>query len=563
MSTQAVTDSRAGYSLRSYQEEGVSRALAELFDHRTTLVSWPTGAGKTVLMAKIAEVFVRAGQRVLVLAHRQELIDQARDKISRWTGLPIGIEKASQKARRSGGIATRSWLLANQPVVVASIQSIGQAKRLASFPADEFGLVLVDEAHHAVAATWRRVLDHFADAKVLGVTATPDRTDDKALGQIFESVAHVYDLRQAIADGHLVPILQHEVQVHGLDYSKVRRTAGDLNQGDLEKVMIEERTVQAVANPIFELSGDRPTLTFATSVEHARLIADQFNRRAAAAGNLWKRAEWLSGESSRFDRADKLGAFARGGYQHLVGCALFTEGFDEPRVACVAIARPTSSRSLYTQMVGRGTRLCPEAGKRDVLVLDLVGNAGKHSLISAVDIFAGDMTPLEQAEAAELKAANPGMRADELADLARAKAAERAEFERRMELRRKIIAQTAHEARLVDPFGCLEIAAPKSGRPGTAAATDSQINLLRKLGFPVDGTGFDKAQAGRVINELMTRRRSNLASYKQCRTLGKYGVSAAKLTFNQASALIDRIAQNGWKKPADMTPPERIPGEEG
>lgn len=543
-------------TLHPFQADGLRNVLAALETQRTALVVWPTGCGKTVLMAHLAEVFARERrQRVLLLAHREELLAQAKDKIKRWTSLAIGLERAQSRAIRTGGMVTREWSFGTEPVVVASVQTISNVNRLSTWAPDEFGLVMVDEAHHSLADTYHRVIEHFTGAKVVGVTATPDRGDELALGQVYESVAHSYGIREAIDDGYLVPIRQHAVYVEGLDFSKVRKTAGDLNAGDLDKIMQEEEHLHAVANPIFELSEDRPTLTFATSVEHARLLAEQINRRAGE--NRKKRAEWLSGETDPIRRATTLMKFAQGEFQHLVGCALFLEGFDEPSISCVAMARPTGSRALYAQAIGRGTRLSPQTGKADLLVLDFVGNAGKHTLISPVDIFAGDMTAPIRAEVDKLRKENPGMAVRDLLTLAEQRAAEEAVFQARMRERKNIIAGTVHRTQQINPFGVLNVE-PKRGRPGTPPASDRQIAALEKWGFPVPKDGLDRAQAGRVMDALVKRREAGLCSYKQAALLTKHGIDATRVSFEEASRMIDRIAKNGWRAPADLV---REPGE--
>lgn len=438
-------------ALRPYQTAAISAALAALEVQRSALIVHATGCGKTVLMAHLAEAFAKRGQRVLVIAHREELLIQARTKISAWTGLKIGMERAGEKAKRTTAAASRDFIHLHQPIVVASIQTLSQPNRLATWAPDEFGLVMVDESHHALAGSYLRVLEHFAGAKVIGVTATPDRGDDLALGQVFESVAHSYGIREAIDDGFLSPIRQHAVIVEGLDFSKCRTTAGDLNGGDLDRIMREEEHLHAVADPIFQLAGDRPTLTFASSVEHATLLADQLNRRAGGE-NTPKSARALSGETPAEERASTLVAFSRGEFQHLVNCALFLEGYDEPRISCVAVARPTKSRALYAQMLGRGTRLSPETGKADCLVIDFVGNAGRHSLISPLDIFEGDMTPPEREAAEEIRKECPGVTMEELLERAKAKVAAEEAHKLFLLNRAKVLAEAIMHTREVDAF---------------------------------------------------------------------------------------------------------------
>ena len=345
-------------ALRPYQDEGVAAALRELEAHRSTIVVWPTGAGKTVLFARVAAAFAARGQRTLFLAHREELIRQAVEKLAVWApDLRIDVEMAESRATVHG--------LFGSSVVVASVQSITRQARLTRFPRDWFGLVVVDECHHATAASYHTILDHFAAARVLGVTATPDRGDETALGLVFESVAHVVEIRDAIESGWLCPVRQKAVIVDGLDLSRVRTTAGDLNEGDLERVLTEEEPLHRIAQPIVELAGTRKTLVFCATVEHARQMSEMIARYAAEAGR--GRSTYLHGGSDDLTRSGTLREFAQGGpVQYLCNCALFTEGFDAPHIECVAVARPTKSRAFYSQCLDARTEVLTERGWRGI-----------------------------------------------------------------------------------------------------------------------------------------------------------------------------------------------------
>ena len=238
--------------LRPYQVEAVERILLDLDRVRSTLLVCPTGTGKTQIFSEVARRWRPRG-RVLVLAHRDELIEQAKTRMEQF-GLQVKIEKADLCAARD---------LAGTDVVVASVQTLAHESRRLAYNPSTFGLLIVDEAHHAPAPSYRNIIGYFSGARVLGVTATPDRGDEIALGNIFESVAFEYDLRDAIDEGWLVPIRQKAVTVQGLDLSHVRTTAGDLNDGDLDRVLTEEQTLHGMVGPTVELAGHRPTLIFA------------------------------------------------------------------------------------------------------------------------------------------------------------------------------------------------------------------------------------------------------------------------------------------------------------
>jgi superfamily II DNA or RNA helicase len=510
-------------SLRPYQVEaveGVERALA---DHRSTLLVLPTGTGKTVVFAELVRRVVTRGGRALVIAHREELIRQAVDKLSSFAGVQARVEMGDERAGEG---------LFRPAVVVASIQTLARPQRRAQFPGDAFALVVVDEAHHAPSASYREVLDHFASAKVLGVTATPDRGDGAAMRTVFESVAYVYEIRDAIEQGFLVPIRQKAVRVEGLDLSRVRTTAGDLNEGDLEAVLTEERNLHGVVTPTLELAGARPTIVFGTSIAHAHALADVFNRYRPGA------ARAVDGQMDRGARAETLAAFATGEFQFLANCALLTEGVDIPSVACVAMARPTKSRALYAQAVGRGTRLHP--GKRDLLIIDFEGNAGKHALVCGLDILDGREDVEVSERAKELLEEDPQLTLiDALDEAARQVAAQR---------RKKVIAKARYQAVDVSPFEIL--GAPSTpGRWEGIEATPGQRKFLEGAG--ISAAEIDKGQASALIEAIAKRRAAGLCTFKQARLLAKHGLNP-DVSFARANEVIARLAANRWRLPPEL-----------
>src|SRR5512133_289536 len=244
--------------LRPYQSAASDAIFKEWQENDSTLVVMPTGGGKTVLFADvIRRVFPR---RALVIAHREELIFQARDKIQRVTGLTADVEMGDYRAE--GGLFEQAR------VIVSTIQtqcSGGDGGgRMSKFDPHRFGVLIIDEAHHATSPSYRRVIDYYRTnpaLKVLGVTATPDRADEEALGQVFQSVAFDYEVLDAIHDGWLVPIEQQMVHVEGLDYSSIRTTAGDLNGGDLAAVLEAEKNLQQMASASLALIKQREALS--------------------------------------------------------------------------------------------------------------------------------------------------------------------------------------------------------------------------------------------------------------------------------------------------------------
>ena len=510
-------------TLRDYQRAAVEAVERELSTVRSTLIVMPTGTGKTIVFSELIRRWNASGRgRVLVLAHREELLEQACAKIAAVTGIAPEIEKAERHAGPDAAI------------VVASVQTLAIDRRRQAFPPGAFSLIIVDEAHHAPAASYRAILDHFATAKILGCTATPDRCDGAAMGDVFQSVAFTYRLRDAIDEKYLVPIRQRAVHVAGLDLSTVRTVAGDLDAGDLEEIMLREDLLHQVAAPLVELAGERPTLVFASGVEHAHKLAEVIARHGRG-------ALALDGSTPADERRAALRDFREGQINVLVNCALFTEGFDEPTIACVAVARPTKSRALYAQMIGRGTRLAP--GKPDLIVLDFSGNAGKHSLVSAADILAGNEDAAVLARARKL-AHDGELPVHEALDLAREQIA--------AEQRAKVIAQARFETTEIDPFNALAVlgaAAPRATWWAAEPLTEKQAALLDRSG--IDHANMSKGTASALIDSIIDRQRRGLCTYKQARLLARHGLDP-DVSFAQASAWITVLARNRWCVPASL-----------
>jgi superfamily II DNA or RNA helicase len=527
----------------------------------------PTGGGKTILFADvIRRMFPR---RALVLAHREELIFQARDKIQRVTGLQADVEMGEYRAE--------SGLFDAARVIVSTIQtqcSGGDGGgRMGKFDPQRFGLLIIDEAHHATSQSYRRVIDYYRTnpaLKVLGVTATPDRTDEEALGQVFQSVAFDYDVLDAINDGWLVPIEQQLVHVEGLDYSSIRTTAGDLNGGDLAAVLEAEKNLQQMASASLQIIGRRRALVFTASVKAAEMMAEILNRHRPGM------ASWVCGKTDREERRRILADFAAGKVQVVCNCGVLTEGFDDPGVEVVIMGRPTKSRSLYSQMVGRSTRPLPgvvdgpetaearlaaiaASAKPSCLVVDFVGNAGRHKLITSADILGGEVSEeaMELALARTLKAGGPVNMTEALAeaeqDLKQREQARLAEAARRAQL----VATARFTTQAVDPFDVLSLGPVKArGGDSERQLTEKQRSLLAKQGINPDNVTF--SQGKELVAEIFRRWDGKLCSFKQAKVLRKYGYSA-EVSFAEASATIDALAKNGWVRPGGKVPPKGDP----
>lgn len=339
--------------LRPYQQEAKD-AIFEQWDNgvKKTLLVLPTGCGKTVVFAKVTEDCVRQGNRVLILAHRGELLDQAADKLMKTTGLGCALEKAENTC-------LGSWFR----VVVGSVQTLMRQKRLDQFPEDFFDTIIIDEAHHCISDSYQKVLKHFPDAQILGVTATPDRGDMQNLGQFFESLAYEYTLPKAIKEGYLTPIKALTIPLK-IDMSSVSVQAGDFKASDIGTAL--DPYLEGIAEEMKKYCSDKKTVVFLPLVKTSQKFRDLLNEHGFQAAEV-------NGNSQ--DRAEILADFETGKYNVLCNSMLLTEGWDCPSVDCIVVLRPTKVRSLYCQMVGRGTRLFP--GKDHLLVLMSKVNLGK------------------------------------------------------------------------------------------------------------------------------------------------------------------------------------------
>ena len=357
------------FTLRGYQEDALAAiAAANERGIRRQLLVMPTGAGKTVVFSHLV---YRMGCRTLILAHRDELIAQAVDKLRRTLGrdASIGVVKADRNETGAD-------------VLVGSIQTVSIPRRLAQLPKD-LGLLIVDEAHHAAAESYKRVLmglGCFApDGPLLvGVTATPDRGDKKRIGNtIFEAQVFSITMLELIEQGHLCDVQARRVKLK-FNLRNVRRVGGDLDGEDLSNQMIKAGAIPSIVEAYRAYGDGRKALVFTPTVRMAHEIAMQ----ARAAGIP---AEAIDGTTPEAERRQVIRNLASGVTTMVANCAVLTEGFDEPSVSCLIMARPTESRPLFVQMLGRGMRTHP--GKRDCLVIDVVGNAGNHDVVSIPDVF--------------------------------------------------------------------------------------------------------------------------------------------------------------------------------
>lgn len=517
--------------LRTYQQEARTAIHKQWYEgHRRTLLVLPTGTGKTVVFAKIVEDQVKTGDRVLILAHRGELLDQAADKLERVTGLKCAVEKAEQSC-------LDSWYR----VTVGSVQSLQQERRLARFPADYFGTIIIDEAHHAITDGYRRILDHFEDAKVLGVTATPDRGDMRDLGEVFDSLAYEYTLAQAIKEKHLVPIKALTVPLK-LDISAVGTQAGDFKPGELDTAL--DPYLRQIAAEMAQTCPERKIVVFLPLIRTSKKFCKILHEYGF-------RAIEVNGNSE--DRAQIIRDFADGVFNVICNSMLLTEGWDCPDVDCVVVLRPTKVRSLYCQMIGRGTR--PAPGKSDLLILDFLWHTARHelcrpaALIAKTDDVARKMTEAiaENGGAVDLTEAEAQAETDVAEEREAALAAKLKEMRTR---KRKLVDPLQYQVSILDreldymPTFAHEMTPP----------TDKQRQTLEKFGIFPDGIETSGA-AARLIGMLIDRSGKGLTTPRQIRFLESKGFEhVGTWQFEAAKKLIDRIAGNGWRVPYDINP---------
>ncbi len=523
--------------LRAYQQEAKDAIRKEwAVGARKTLLVLPTGCGKTIVFADLAKDLVKEGERVLILAHRQELLTQAAEKIAAATGLGCAVEKAES-----------SCLNSFYQITVGSVQSLMRPKRLEKFSAEYFDTIIIDEAHHCLSDSYRRVLEHFCKAKVLGVTATPDRGDMRNLGQFFETLAYEYTLPKAIREGYLSPMSALTVPLR-MDLSGVGVQAGDLRNADIATVL--DPYLEEIAVNMQKYCVQRKTVVFLPLVATSRKFMHILNEKG------FKAAE-VNGESS--DRAEILKDFAENKYNVLCNSMLLTEGWDCPDVNCVVVLRPTKVRSLYTQMVGRGTRLAP--GKTELLILDFLWHTKTHELCHPASLIcespnvARKMTEnlKDCAYPVDIEAAEKQASEDVVADRERALAEKLSEKKHgKLEfvdpLQFEMSIQAEDLSSYVPAFGWE--AAPPS---------DEQIRLLKKFGINPDEVECS-GKASLLINKLKKRQVEGLSRPKQIRLLERRGFEhVGSWSFDAANKMIARLSANGWRIPKGINPKTYVP----
>lgn len=444
------------------------------------------------------------------------------------SGLTTAMEKAEQSC-------IGKW----DRIIVGSVQTLCRDSRLALFSKSYFDTIIIDEAHHALSSSYQAILNYFDTADILGVTATPDRSDMQNLGMVFDSLAYEYTLRDAISSGYLVKI---QVQTLPLliDFTNVKITAGDFQAGDIGRVL--DPYLEQIADTLLGYK-DRKIVVFLPLIETSQKFCKMLIERGFNAAEV-------NGNSK--DRNEITENFANGKYNVLCNSMLLTEGWDCPSVDCVIVLRPTKSRALYTQMIGRGTRLCE--GKDHLLVLDFLWHYEKHSLcrpahlIAKSDDVAIKMTEILETSSMGLEEAEKEAERDVLA-------------EREAALAKELAAMRKKKAKLVDPLQFefsikaedLTHYVPTFGWQ-VSSITDKQKKTIEDFGLNPD-TIEDAGKASMLIDRLRKRKVEGLSTPKQIRFLENKGFkNVGTWTNTQASNMISRISASGWRIPKGVKP---------
>lgn len=417
-----------------------------------------------------------------------------------------------------------------------------------TFPNNYFDTIIIDEAHHCVSDSYQRILQYFSDADVLGVTATPERSDLRNLGTFFDSLAYEYRITQAIKQGYLCKIKALTIPLK-LDLSGVGIAAGDYKAGEVGTAL--DPYLDQIADQMAEHCMDRKTVVFLPLIATSQKFRDILEKRGF-------RAAEVNGDSE--DRAEILADFEAGKYNVLCNSMLLTEGWDCPSVDCIVVLRPTKVRGLYCQMVGRGTRLYP--GKDHLLLLDFLWMTEKHELCRPASLICDSADVAEQMTKILEENAGEEMELEETEK----KASEDVVAQREEALAKELAAMRTRKRKLVDPLQ-FEMSIQAEDLSGyvpsfgweMAPASDKQKQALEKYGIYSDDIE-NAGKAAKILDRLHARRMEGLTTPKQIRFLENKGFKhVGTWQFDEARRMIDRIAGNGWRIPQGIYPVEYIP----
>jgi len=525
---------------RWYQQSAKDATLEALKENDSTLIHMATGTGKTITSGLVIGDFVERGQRALFLAHRGFLVKQAY-KVFQSFGFETAIEMGRDDALEY------TAMFGPPNVVVGSVQSL-QADRLLRWAPDFFHVAFVDEAHHALADTYIKTLNHFSCAKRVGITATPSRGDGRNLGALFSTTAFTYGLTQAISDRVLCPVTVRICPLK-IDLRGIRTTGGDFNLGELEERIGPK--IEQIARVFAAEFGSRPAVCFTPDVGSAAFLAETLtalgvpSKYVAGSGGEWGMNRVVSTAICE--------EFDAGGFQCIVCCDLLKEGWDSPRVEAVGIARPTLQNTAYIQMAGRGTRQSFATGKYDLLIVDLDWQTDEDvkDLCSSVDLFDdGSIDPDVMATARQIAQE----RATDFDPQDIIEEAERICSTRRKFCVRLTGKEPEYAAYELTPTGInkiLDLGLKKkhdfdSSKFRPNPASEAQLYRLHMMGVRTP-EGLSKWGASKMISKLEKRSQMGLATPGQVQTMMAKGVPpdiARALKGKDASEAITQLSRN-------------------
>lgn len=495
-----------------FQALALDKIWTAFDEFQRVLLVAPTGSGKTIIFAKCAE---KVEGRSLILAARDELVQQAVDKLRFATGIEAEVEKAERRASLDAR------------VVVGSVATLMRRNRRDHFPKDHFKLIVVDEAHHALADSYQFILNYF-EAKVLGVTATPGRGDKKNLGKFFQTIAHEIGLLELIKKGYLSRITIKTVPIK-IDLNGVDVVDGDYDKDQLDSTITPY--LRAIAEEVAVNACFRRTLVFLPLIKTSVAFVE-------ICRGMGLRAEHIDGNSE--DRNQKLSRFARGEFDILSNAMLLIEGYDCPPIDCIVPLRPTRMNGLYCQMVGRGTRIT--LGKDELLLLDFLWLHEQHQLARPAHLIAGN-----DRIAQEISNVSADGKARDMFDLEREAIVNLdAQLQREATLREGLKENQHKQRRLIDAFEfCVsmkdvETAEYEPSMPWEfSAPTDPQKKVLKRIGIDPDSIKT-KGHASKILDRIFQRSNLKLATPKQLALLRKHGHPAPETaTFKEAGEFLD------------------------
>ena len=549
--------------LRDYQLEIRIALEAALDEDGSTLLVAPTGTGKTVTYADMARREIDRGRgRVMVCVNNDILVAQTA-RMLRSFGLHVAIEKAEQRA-------DTHWFKA--PVVLTTWQTqiAGRDgyRRMQGFDPMAFSLLVIDEAHHAVAPAYKEIIRYYdqnPNLHRLGATATPNRADERALVPgAFATVGYHLKLMKSIDDGWLVEPNNVQPVIKGYDISGCHVSQGELKPSELAQTLEDETPLYGMAAGTFKYAGDRRTLVFTLRVKQARLFSEMLNRMRANC------ARYISGQTPTDERTVIIADYRAGRFQYLVNVGVFTEGYDVPEIACVSICRPCLSLPTFQQMMGRGLRpvwngsgspataaerleYIRNSSKPDLLVIDPCGNFGRHNVVNTI-VAMGEEFEEEDIQLATQSHWDDGQVRSVREMLKEAQALRLERYKERMEReaaeakrRHFIQPKVTFDATWSKPLRTLNIAPPRvAGWHKGRMPSSKMISLLEKFRVE-DPEKMTFTEAGAMIGELIKRRAQKLCTYRQAKVLKRFGYPAST-TFEEAGRLLDKLIGKGKRK---------------